>query len=222
MIQINEREKFQAEMQAAGLAGHIENPYQSLSQQNYSQQHGTNNNNNKNKQNNRNNSDQQSSKRKTGNKRSLNSKSHSRRKTSAGGGPGGDSSDDGDEDKNNKDNINDKSDDSDSESQDSDVETGANITNKGNTDLQQLQKQNDDLKKQLANSNNRIDDLLNQISNGNAKNSNDKNKGTVPPNICELNIYKEMIKQQQLQMNKLMRCVTNVIPYIYSNIFAKT
>ena len=230
-IQNSEREKFQAELQAAGLQGHVENPYQFQPQQNYVQQHGTNDNtnDNNNNQSNKRNSTQQSSNRNTGDKRSSNSRRRDRRRTSAGGGPGGDSSDDGDEDKNNKDNNdndNDNNVDSDSESQDSDVETGKNITNKVDTNVEQLQKQNENLKKQLADSNNRIDDLLNQITsaNSNSKNGNVANKGTVPPNICELNIYKEMIKQQQLQMTKLMRCVAIIVStqHIYSKNMTQT
>ena len=213
-IQNSEREKFQKEIQAAGLHGHVENPYGFQSQQNHAHQHGKGNNQNKNKhqQNDQNNSKQQNNQNNTGEKRTSKSKRHSRRTTSSGGGSGGDSSDDGDEDKNNKnndDNINNNNDNSDSESQDSDVETGKNIANASSTNLKELQKQNDILKKQLNDSNSRIDDLLNKISNpsSNSNNNNDDNNVSMSPNVYELQIYKEMIKQQQFQMNQLMRCV---------------
>ena len=217
-IQDREREKFQKEIQAAGLEGHVENPYGFQSQQIHAHQHGKGNNQNKNKnkhqQNDQNNSKQRNNQKNTGEKRSLISRRSSRRTTGSGGGPGGDSSDDGDEDKNNKDNndnINENNDNSDSESQDSDVEAGKNITNASSMNLKDLQKQNDILKKQLNDSNNRIDDLLNKISNpeSSSNNNNDNNNVSMSPNVCELQIYKEMIKQQQFQMNQLMRCVLN-------------
>ena len=215
-IQNSEREKFQKEMQAAGLDGQIENPYGFQSQQNHAQQHGKGNNQNKNKhqQNDQNSSKQQNNQNNTREKRSSKSKRSSRRTISSGGGPGGDSSDDGDDDKNNRnndDNIINNDDNSDSESQDSDVEAGKNITNASSMNLKDLQKQNDILKKQLNDSNNRIDDLLNKISNpeSSSNNNNDNNNVSMSPNVCELQIYKEMIKQQQFQMNQLMRCVLN-------------
>ena len=51
--------------------------------------------------------------------------------------------------------------------------------------MEQLQKQNGTLKQQLADSNNRINDLF-QISNSNSHNSNADNKVSTPINICKL------------------------------------
>ena len=69
-----------------------------------------------------------------------------------------------------------------------------------------MQDQNDALQQQLAESNKQINKLMNTISSQNNNNNSASN-----PN-AEIEIYKQMVQQQQLQIKHLMRCVYS---YIY-------
>ena len=65
-----------------------------------------------------------------------------------------------------------------------------------NQQITHLQHQNAQLQKDLKESNDRIRSLLN----GNNSNSNDSSNAS-----NDITIYQEMIRQQQLQMQQLMR-----------------
>ena len=172
-----------------------------------------NNNNNNNNSNNRDN-----------NNNNNNSSAGRQNQSGAGGFPGGDPSDDDNDDGDDKkDNNNENEDDqdSDSQSEDSDdnnvvkgitVNTG-NINNPINQ-VDTLLKQNEELQKQLKQSNDRINDLMTQLPNNtnNNDNNNNNNNGNIMNNqnsVNQINVYQELLKQQQLQMSQLMRYADN-------------
>ena len=135
---------------------------------------------------------------------------HGSRRMGAGGGPGDDPNGDGDDDKDDK-HEKKKKDDDDSDSQSEDSEnsittgiTAPNSKDKNNTNdqLAKLQQQNDELKQNLEQSDQRVAELLSQISNP-ASNGNSAPTGS---SSADINIYQELIKQQQLQMQQLMVC----------------
>ena len=122
----------------------------------------------------------------------------------AGAGGGGDSSDDGDDEDDRKynddSNIN-RIDHSESEvdSDDSDANAAKGITiSPPSQDLQNLHSQNDTLNRQLNDSNKKIAELMGALPSSNNNNS-DSNAGV------QMQVFQQMLKQHQLQMQHLMR-----------------
>ena len=226
-IQEKARNQFQDEMQAEGIT-----PKQSFQRRHSHnsqfgkgnikhRKHGSNDKSNQNNQSNQyqqNNSGQNSN---NNNNRANtgvdNNSNRNRLNTGGGGDDSGDDSDDEDKNNNNNNNNNDsskgkkrkkKKNDSDSESEDSDNDIANDITTSGNNKLnnnsnplQKLQNQNRQLQEQLNNSNKQIEDLMKNINNSNSNNSNT----SVSSNMAEINLYKELVKQQQMQLKHLMR-----------------
>ena len=218
-IQTEERNKFQAELYRDGFHSQFDD-FDAYGDQYFDingnpirmRQHGNNQGNHKNSRSDNNYNQGQSGgnnqgRRDRNNGFNNNNNNNNRSAAGGGGGPGGDSSDDQDDNKDNKkDNIN--QDDSDSQSEDSDddnqVTSSMNNSNSNlaqlaaNKQIADLSNQNTRLQQNLEKSNERIQQLM-----SNNSNSNNNNNNANPAN--DILVYQEMIKQQQFQMQQLMR-----------------
>ena len=216
----NQLEGLGMDMQYAG--GH--NDYhgdQNNNSNNRNNNYNNNNSNNRNNNYNNNNSNNQNR-----NNNNNNSSAGRQNQNGAGGFPGGDpSDDDNDDDGGDKKRNNENGDDQDSDSQsedsdDNDAVKGITVnTGNANNPINQvdaLLKQNEELQKQLKQSNNRISDLMTQLPNNVNNNDNNNNNNNInvannQSSMNQINVYQELIKQQQLQMSQLMRYAINQI-----------